>query len=85
MSPSGRFDEEAALGSALLARMDRIARIPGVLIQGRRDISGPAVTTWRLHRSWPAGRLVMVEEDGHSGPGSEARMQEASDRFVQQG
>ena len=51
----------------LLARMDRLHGIPGTLIQGRRDISSPAVTAWRLHRAWPGSTLVVDEGDGHGG------------------
>lgn len=48
-------------------RMDRLAGIPGVLIHGRRDISGPALTPWSLHRAWPASELIIVEDEGHGG------------------
>jgi hypothetical protein len=34
----------------ILARLDRISYLPAALVHGRRDISGPAITVWRLHR-----------------------------------
>jgi proline iminopeptidase len=49
--------------------MHRIAHIPAVLVHGRHDISGPLETPWRLHRRWPASRLVVVDDAGH-GTGS---------------
>ncbi|WP_174800193.1 alpha/beta fold hydrolase [Methylobacterium currus] len=67
---------------AILSGMDRLGAIPGVLIHGRRDISGPAVTAWQLHRLWPASRLCIVEAEGHGGPGIAARMREATDGFA---
>ena len=47
--------------------MSRIRDIPGVLIHGRRDISGPAHTAWELHREWPASVLIIDEGVGHGG------------------
>ncbi len=67
---------------AILARMDRLRDIPGILIHGRRDISGPAVTAWRLHRLWPESRLHIVEGEGHGGPEMSARMREATDALA---
>lgn len=58
----------AAPGSGLLGGMGRLDGIPGVLIHGRRDVSGPALTAWELHRAWPGSELVIVEEEGHGGP-----------------
>jgi proline iminopeptidase len=52
----------------ILANMHRIGHIPGVLIHGRHDISGPADIPWTLHRAWPASELVIVESEGHGGP-----------------
>ncbi|RVU14547.1 prolyl aminopeptidase [Methylobacterium oryzihabitans] len=69
-------------GQAILDRMDAIRHIPAVLIHGRRDVSGPPVTAWRLHRQWPASRLVVVETEGHGGPEMTARMREATDAFA---
>ncbi|WP_114854981.1 alpha/beta fold hydrolase [Brachybacterium sp. YJGR34] len=59
---------DAEPGTGLLGGMDRLAGIPGVLIHGRRDVSGPALTAWELHRAWPGSELVIVEEEGHGGP-----------------
>lgn len=69
-------------GAEILNNMSRISHIPAVLIQGRRDISSPAITAWRLHRAWPTSRLCMVEEEGHGGPQSVRQMQIALDGFA---
>ncbi|WP_314452116.1 alpha/beta fold hydrolase [uncultured Microbacterium sp.] len=67
---------------SVLARASELAGIPGVLVHGRRDISGPVLTPWRLHRSWPGSRLEIVEEDGHGGPRSAGLAIEAMDAFA---
>jgi proline iminopeptidase len=41
--------------------------IPGVLIHGRLDVSGPLVTAWRLSRRWEASRLHILDDAGHGG------------------
>ncbi|MGH9058302.1 MAG: hypothetical protein ACRDZY_02110, partial [Acidimicrobiales bacterium] len=51
----------------VLAGMDRLAGIPGVLIHGRHDISSPLDAAWRLHQAWPASRLVVLDDAGHGG------------------
>lgn len=82
--PSGHSDEslnfatlvthyrahDAFLSGAdiILRQVPSIAHIPTHFIHGRHDISGPAVTAWRLHRNWPASRLSIVESEGHGGP-----------------
>ena len=51
----------------LLDGMETIQHIPGMLIHGRRDISGPAATAWQLHRHWPGSQLLINDGDGHGG------------------
>lgn len=51
----------------LLEGMRSIQHIPAVLIHGRADVSGPAITPWLLHRRWPASTLQIVEDGGHGG------------------
>jgi proline iminopeptidase len=51
----------------LLERMDRLEGLPGILIHGRRDVSGPVITAWELHRRWPGSELIIDEGDGHGG------------------
>jgi proline iminopeptidase len=71
-------------GAEILCRVSAIAHIPAVLVHGRRDISGPAVIAWRLHRLWPASRLCIVESEGHGGPQSMEQMCIALDGFARQ-
>jgi proline iminopeptidase len=69
-------------GKEILDRVSTIAHIPSVLICGRRDISGPVITAWRLHQSWPASRLFIIEPEGHGGPRSMEQMRLSLDSFV---
>jgi proline iminopeptidase len=43
----------------------RLAGIPGVLINGRLDISGPPDVAWELAQRWPDAQLVLVDDAGH--------------------
>jgi proline iminopeptidase len=52
----------------VLDRMDLLRGIPATLIHGRRDVSGPTVVAWRLHRAWPGSELIVEEREGHGGP-----------------
>ncbi len=69
-------------GHEILNSMERISHIPAVLICGRRDFSGPAITGWRLHKAWPASQLRIIETEGHGGPFSTNEMQAALTAFA---
>ncbi|MFC4127089.1 prolyl aminopeptidase [Nocardia rhizosphaerae] len=71
----------------LLRDIDRIAHIPGVIVQGRHDIVCPAVSAWDLHNAWPASTLHIVEDAGHTAhePGITHQLVEATDRFGKRG
>lgn len=56
------------LAPPILDRVHQLAGVPGSLIHGRRDVSGPAQTAWQLHRRWPDAVLHVVEDEGHGGP-----------------
>ena len=68
----------------LIAEADRLADIPGVIVQGRYDLATPAVTAWELSRAWPQAELRMVDSAGHasSEPGILAELIAATDRFA---
>lgn len=51
-------------GKEISSHIPTIAHIPAVLIHGRRDISSPAITAWRLHQLWPASFLCIIESEG---------------------
>lgn len=70
---------------AILERMNRISHIPTALVHGRRDISSPVSTAWRLHQTLPASALTIVEHEGHGGPDSEAALTESLRRFAATG
>lgn len=61
----------------------RLAGIPGVLIQGRHDLSCPVGPVWDLARNWPDARLVVIEDAGHTGsPAFNVALAEAVDEFA---
>lgn len=51
----------------VINRAHELDPIPGVLIHGRHDVSGPAITPWRLHQRWESSTLTVVEAEGHGG------------------
>jgi proline iminopeptidase len=65
----------------IFANMDRLAGIPGVMIHGRYDVSGPLDTAWDLHHAWPGSELVVLEDAGHSGASFAAAITRALDGF----
>jgi proline iminopeptidase len=65
----------------ILSRMDRIAHIPGVIVQGRYDMICPPAAAYRLAKLWPKAQLTMVARAGHalSEPGISAELVRAMD------
>ncbi len=49
----------------ILQEAHRLAGIPGVLIHGVWDVSGPLETAWWLSKRWPGSRLVVLDQAGH--------------------
>ncbi|MET7967316.1 prolyl aminopeptidase [Micromonospora sp. NPDC005305] len=67
----------------LLRDAGTLAGIPGVLVQGRLDVSGPPDIAWQLTQAWPDARLQIVETGGHgSGHGVGERVVAALDAFA---
>ncbi len=68
----------------LLAHADRLARIPGVIVQGRYDVVCPMISAWELRRAWPDAELVVIPDAGHSGfeSGILEALVLAADRFA---
>lgn len=68
---------------SLLKKSDVLTGIPGVMVQGRLDLSGPLTTAWELSQAWPDGELVIVQGAGHSSadPGMSEAVLAATDRF----
>ena len=44
-----------------------LAGIPGWLVHGRLDLSGPLDAPWRIHQAWPGSKLIVVDHEGHGG------------------
>jgi proline iminopeptidase len=67
----------------LLAGMDRIAHIPAEIVQGRYDMICPARTAFELAAAWPAARLTVIPDSGHSAlePGMRRALVAAVERF----
>lgn len=60
------FQHAAWLDDGILLRQaGRLAGIPGVLVQGKFDVSGPPDIAWNLAQVWPDTEFILVEEAGH--------------------
>jgi proline iminopeptidase len=67
----------------LLREAHRLAGIPGILIHGRLDLSGPVRTAWELAKVWPDAELQIIEDSGHTGsPAMRQAVLEAVRRFA---
>ena len=78
----GFFD--AASNPLSAPRIDRIRKIPAVIVQGRYDVVCPMETAWALHRAWPEADFRIVPDAGHSAlePGTVHELVSATDRFA---
>lgn len=67
----------------LLNRMERIAHLPAEIIQGRYDMICPPYTALDLVQVWPAARLTVIPDAGHSAlePGTRRALVAAVARF----
>ncbi|WP_170530125.1 prolyl aminopeptidase [Ruegeria arenilitoris] len=70
----------------ILDQMDRIAHIPGHIVQGRYDMICPPQAAWSLAEKWPEAELKMVRQAGHalSEPGISAELVRIMDRTAQE-
>ncbi len=68
---------------SLLAEIEALRPIPGVIVQGRYDIVCPIATADELHRAWPEASYRVVPDAGHSAfePGIRAALVGAMERF----
>lgn len=69
--------------NSLLANVDRIRKIPGVIVQGRYDAVCPIVSADDLHRVWPEAEYHIIPDAGHSAwePGICAALVRACEKF----
>jgi proline iminopeptidase len=65
----------------ILSRMNRIAHLPGVIVQGRYDMICPPAAAWALAAAWPRATLHLIARAGHalSEPGITAELVRAMD------
>ncbi|MGV6849125.1 MAG: prolyl aminopeptidase [Marinibacterium sp.] len=65
----------------ILAHVDRLAGIPGVVVQGRYDMICPPGSAHALTEAWPKGELRLVRNAGHalSEPGISSELINATD------
>ncbi|MGI3164242.1 prolyl aminopeptidase [Pseudooceanicola sp. 200-1SW] len=68
----------------ILRDIDRIAHIPGDIVQGRLDMICPPRTAWALSRAWDRSDLHMIPNAGHalSEPGITAKLVQVMDRVA---
>ncbi|MFF7051798.1 prolyl aminopeptidase [Streptomyces griseorubiginosus] len=68
---------------ALLRDAGKLTGIPGVMVHGRIDISGPPDIAWHLAQVWPDAELVLIGDEGHglSGDATIDAVVAATDRF----
>ena len=66
----------------LLRDAHRLAGIPGVMVHGRYDVSGPLDVAWQLAKVWPAGELVVLDDAGHGGGALTAAMVDYLDQVA---
>jgi proline iminopeptidase len=74
----------AWLDDSLLAGAPKLAGIPGILIQGALDISGPPDIAYHLAKAWPDAELVLLGGAGHgtAHPDASTALVTALDRFA---
>jgi proline iminopeptidase len=69
--------------NALIDNVDRIRKIPGIIIQGRYDMICPLVNADELARCWPEADFQIVPDAGHRPfePGTLAALIAATEKF----
>ena len=69
----------------ILAHMDRIGHVPGIIVQGRYDMICPPQAAWELAENWPAADLKMIRNAGHalSEPGVSAELVRTMDDIAE--
>ena len=68
----------------ILDNVDRLAGIPGVIVQGRYDMICPPRRAWELAQAWPDCDLRMIRNAGHalSEPGISAELVRVMDKIA---
>ena len=50
----------------ILQNMDKIAEIPGHIVQGRFDMICPPTSAFKLFETWPKAKIKLVPQAGHA-------------------
>jgi proline iminopeptidase len=66
----------------LLRNIGRLHGIPGVLVTGQLDVSGPPDIAWRLAQAWPDAVFVLVPAGHGAQPGVAEAVVKALDGFA---
>jgi proline iminopeptidase len=68
----------------LLRGAQKLAGIPGVIVQGRHDCCTPPAAAWALKKAWPEAELQIIPDAGHlfSEPGILDALIRATERFA---
>jgi len=69
---------------SLLRGAGVLARIPGIMVQGRLDLQAPIAWAYDLNRAWPRAELTVVDTAGHAAnsAGITEALVHATDRFA---
>lgn len=67
----------------ILENIQKIRKIPGIIVQGRYDVVCPARSAWDLHKVWPESELNIIANAGHAASEEATRsaLLEATDRL----
>ena len=70
----------------ILENINRIKKIPGVIIQGRYDVVCPMQSAWELHKKNPKLNFEIIQDSGHSmlEKGIQNKLIEYTDYFASQ-
>ena len=69
--------------NTLLENVNKLRKIPAVIVQGRYDVVCPIVTAHALHQAWPEAAYISVPDAGHSAlePGVRGKLVLAMEQF----
>ncbi len=69
----------------ILKNMDKIAHIPGFIVQGRQDMICPPEGAWSLAKAWPRCDLRLIPTAGHamSEPGIASELVRVTDLIAE--
>ncbi len=68
----------------LLKQVERLRKIPAIIVHGRYDVCCPIKSAFDLAKAWPEAELMVIPDAGHaaSEPGIARALTAATDRFA---